>query len=106
MNDLKPVAYRMYRLDESVFVANETEAVIMLDHGWIAEPVYAIPPTHRVVSVELLKFALKCMHRDNNQAESFLCKLRGAGTPMPQYLLEEIALTDELRAIIDNKEQP
>jgi len=54
MNDLKTVACRMKRLDETIFIDNEQDAILFAEQGWAAESVYIIPNTHRVVSVELL----------------------------------------------------
>ena len=55
MNELKPVASRMKRLDETIFIDNEQDAILFAEQGWVAESVYIIPDTHRVVSVKLLK---------------------------------------------------
>ena len=59
MNELKPVACRMKRLGETIFVDNEQDAILFAEQGWTAESVYIIPATHRVVSVELLRTARK-----------------------------------------------
>jgi hypothetical protein len=55
MSEIKPVACRMRRLDEEVFIDNEHDAVLLAEQGWTAENVYIIPDTHRIVSVKLLK---------------------------------------------------
>ena len=55
MNDLKPVACRMKRLGEEIFIANEQDAILFAEQGWQAESVYTIPDTHRVVSAEFLE---------------------------------------------------
>lgn len=55
MNELKPVACRMKRLDETIFIDNERDAILFAEQGWAAESVYTIPDTHRVVSVKMLK---------------------------------------------------
>ena len=80
MNELKPVACRMKRLDETIFIDNERDAILFAEQGWAAESVYTIPDTHRVVPVELLEKVL----------------FRGWRLP--------VHLEDALQAIIDNKE--
>jgi polyisoprenoid-binding protein YceI len=52
MSEIKPVAARMRRLDEEVFIDNEHDAILFAEQGWTAENVYIIPDTHRIVSVE------------------------------------------------------
>lgn len=82
MNELKPVAWmhvqgdynepRLWRIAED-----------MAERGWGEKPLYEIPDTHRVVSVELLKGAVDMIWG--------LCD-------------EDTDAVKELCAIIDNKE--
>jgi hypothetical protein len=83
MNELKPVACRMKRLDETIFIDNERDAILFAEQGWAAESVYIIPDTQRVVSVEFLWFlwSLSMINYDEHTA-------------------------DTISAIIDNKVQP
>ena len=102
MNELKPVACRMKRLGEEIFIANEQDAILFAEQGWVAESVYIIPDTHRVVSAEFLKVV-----------EMIVTEARDYYSDMNDNVCQSYAdpwehaadVCIELRAIIDNKEQ-
>ena len=77
VSEIKPVAYRMTKDGSRVFVDDEHEVAVMMEHGWRCEPVYDPPDTHRVVSVELLERILPIIPDDPycNGIYSVLCAI-------------------------------
>jgi hypothetical protein len=55
MPELKPVAWHMTQNSNAVFLDDEHEVAVMMEHGWQCKPVYALPDTHRIVPVQLLQ---------------------------------------------------
>ena len=77
MSQINPAAWRMTKGGSRVFFDDEHEAAVMMEHGWRCEPVYTIPDTHRVVSVELLERILPIIPDDPycNGIYSELCAI-------------------------------
>ena len=100
MSQIKPVAWRMTKGGSRVFVDDEREVAVMMEHGWRCEPVYTIPDTHRIVSVDLLR-----------QLEKFAEEARDHYSGMNDEVCQSysepwqqgVAVCEELCAIIANK---